>query len=82
MGLIAYAGQDQDEPPLETQEWVYLQRQSHTRPEMAYRLFLKGANTFDIAKHFKRGEPTVLRWITAERCRRHGLDNPYRGAKP
>lgn len=78
MTLVAYAGKDPEEPPLEVPETKFLRRQSYTRPEAAYRRFLLGASTFDLSKSY-RGvrEPTVLRWITAERCKRRGLPNPY-----
>lgn len=75
--LIPFAGQDPEEPAIEVPETKYLHRKTHTRPEMAYRLFRIGRDTAELAERFKRDESTVLRWITAERCRRLGLPSPY-----
>lgn len=79
MTLIPFAGQDPDEPPLSVPETKYLHRKSHTRPEMAARLFSMGHDTFDLSRRFKREEQTVQRWITVERCKARGLPNPYEG---
>lgn len=75
--LVAYAGKDPEEPPLDTPETKYLHRKTHTRPEMAYRMFRMGRDTLDLAARFSREEQTIVRWITAERCKRLGLPNPY-----
>lgn len=77
MSLVAYAGKDPFEPPLDVSEPKYLRRASDTRPERAYRMFRNGKDTFYIALVMKTKEVNVLRWITAERCKRLGLDNPY-----
>lgn len=76
MAMIAYAGKDPTEVPVYENENVFLLRQSHTRPQRAYRMFLAGADTADIAKRIGYHERTVVRWITAERCKRLGLPNP------
>lgn len=71
--MVPYAGQDPEEPPLSVPETKFLHRKSHTRPERAYRMFLAGADTLEISRRLRYSEATVLRWITAERCRRLGL---------
>ncbi len=79
--LIPFAGQDPEEPPVDVPETKYLHRKSHTRPEMAYRMFRMGADTVQLSERFKRSEPTILRWITEERSMTRNLPNPYRGQK-
>ena len=75
--LVSYAGKDDEEPPLEVPETKYLHRKTHTRPEMAYRMFRMGADTAHLADRFARSEATILRWITNERCMTRNLSNPY-----
>ena len=74
--LVAYAGKDPTEVPVYESENIFLLRQSHTRPQRAYRMFLAGADTADIAKRIGRHERTVSRWITVERSKRLGLPIP------
>ena len=75
--LVAYAGKDPTEVPVYVSEYKFLHRQCHTRSQRAYRMFLAGADTFDIAKAIDRSEATVLRMITAERCERLELSSAY-----
>jgi hypothetical protein len=79
--LVEYAGKDRFEPPLDVSESKYLQRQSSQRSERAYRMFRAGRDTFYISTVMRAKEPTILRWITAERCKRLGLANPFGGGK-
>lgn len=79
MTMVPYAGKDPEEPPLSVPETKFLHRKSHTRPEMAYRLFLLGHDTLQLSRRFRYSEATVLRWITLERCKARGLPNPYQG---
>jgi hypothetical protein len=74
--LVAYAGKDPTEVPVYVSENSFLLRQSGTRPQRAYRMFLAGADTADIAKRIGRHERSVLRWITIERSKRLGLPLP------
>lgn len=75
--LIPFAGQDPDEPEIDVPETKYLHRKTHTRPEMAYRMFRMGSDTMHLADRFKRSEATILRWITNERCTTRNFANPY-----
>ncbi len=70
--VIPYAGMDPHEPPLVAPETKYL-RHARSRQELAYRLFLVGYDTLDLATRFRCEEATALKWITAERCKRLGL---------
>ena len=79
--LIPFAGNDPEEPAIEVSEPKYLRRKSHSRPLRAYRMFLGGSDTLYISQRLKYSELTILRWITAERCKRRGLPSPY-GHKP
>ncbi len=75
--LIPFAGQDPEEPGIDVAETKYLHRKTHTRPEMAYRLFKIGRDTMELSARFNRDEATIQRWITNERCRQRGLASPY-----
>jgi hypothetical protein len=61
--LIAYAGK----PP------------EKRRSNLAYRHFLLGRDTAAIASMLRVTEPTVLKWITTERCIQRSLPIPYQG---
>lgn len=61
MNLIAYAGKPQ------------VKRRSN----LAYRHFKLGRDTAAIADMMRVSEPTVLQWITMERCIQHSLPFPY-----
>lgn len=55
-------------------------RWKHMRPVKAVAMFKSGADTLQIAHNFAVKEATILRWITAERCERLNLPNPYNQA--
>ena len=59
--LIAYAGK----PP------------EKRRSNLAYRHFKLGRDTSAIAYMLRVTEPTVLKWITIERCIQRSLPIPY-----
>lgn len=60
--LVAYAGKEPTPDP----RWA-----------RAYDKFKRGADTEQIAEFYNIKERTVLRWISIERSRRHGLPIPY-----
>lgn len=77
--LVAYAGKDISEVPIYQYDAEERRKRTFKRPEKAYDLFGLGFSTFDMAKRFRVKEATILRWITEERSKRHGLSNPYEG---
>jgi transposase-like protein len=48
-----------------------------TKMENAYRRSLSGADTSQIARHYKCSEATILKWVNIERSRKLGLPVPY-----
>lgn len=68
MSLIPYAGKSRHD--------VAFGDVAPNRAATAYRRFLEGADTYDIAKRYSVSEATACRWITQERCLRLGLPMP------
>lgn len=56
---------------------AYAGKQRNPKREYAYCRFMAGADTKQIADHYRMSEATVLRWITLERSARRQLPNPY-----
>lgn len=72
MTLIPYAGKDGNERQVDAFGHI-----TPRRAVSAYARFLGGMDTLEIAKRYCVSEPTVLEWVTLERCARRDLLNPY-----
>lgn len=77
--FIPYASKDPNEPPLDVSEPIsrYVYKPQCVVREKAYRMFRAGKDTLAISHALKHRETTILRWITAERCKLHNLPNPF-----
>lgn len=70
MSLIPYAGASRHD--------AAFGEVSPARAATAYKRFLQGMDTYDIARRYSVSEATALKWITQERCLRLGLRSPFK----